>query len=212
MKAKVHAIAGVIGFLTISTFWTLTVTTELMGSEDAITMVKNGILWGMIVLIPAMAIAGGSGMSLGQGRTDTGVLIKKKRMPFIAMNGLLVLVPSAFFLASKAKAGTFDVAFYAVQGIELIVGAINLTLMGFNIRDGLRLTGRITSASRSGDFATMELRKNGPAIVSGLKEFIGSDGVAIPVKPSMALCRCGVSKNKPFCDGSHVEAGFVDDA
>ena len=38
----------------------------------AIATVKNGILWGMIVLIPAMAIAGGSGMSLGQGRRGRG--------------------------------------------------------------------------------------------------------------------------------------------
>ena len=155
MKNKVHAIAGVIGFLTIATFWTSTVVTELMGSEEAIATVKNGILWGMIVLIPAMAIAGGSGMSLGQGRTDAGVLAKKKRMPFIAMNGLLVLVPSAFFLANKANAGAFDSTFYAVQGIELIAGAINLTLMGLNIRDGLRLTGRaagtgIARSSRRG--------------------------------------------------------------
>lgn len=150
MKTRIHAIAGVVGFLTIATFWSATLVTELLGSPAAITTVKNNILWGMALLIPAMAIAGGSGMSLGQGRSGGRVLVKKKRMPFIAMNGLLVLVPSAFFLASKASAGEFDGAFYAVQVIELVAGAANLILMGLNVRDGLRLAGRIAGAGASG--------------------------------------------------------------
>lgn len=209
MKTKVHAIAGVVGFLTISTFWTSTLVTELVGSHAAIATVKSGILWGMIILIPAMAIAGGSGMSLGQGRTDQGVLTKKKRMPFIAVNGLLVLLPSAVFLAMKAKAGAFDSIFYLVQCIELIAGATNLTLMGLNIRDGLRLTGRIGGAV-AGDTPSIELRQNGPAVISGLSSLIGTQGESIPTKPAMALCRCGASKSKPFCDGSHTSVNFSD--
>lgn len=143
MKTKIHAIAGVVGFLTIATFWTSTLVTELVGSHEAIATLKSNILWGMIILIPALAITGGSGMSLGQGRTAKRVITKKKRMPFIAMNGLLVLLPSAVYLAIKANAGEFDPIFYAVQSIELCAGAINLALIGLNIRDGLRLTGRI---------------------------------------------------------------------
>lgn len=37
----------------------------------------------------------------------------------------------------------FDSRFYLVQGLELLTGALNLTLMGLNIRDGLRLSGRL---------------------------------------------------------------------
>jgi CDGSH-type Zn-finger protein len=33
----------------------------------------------------------------------------------------------------------------------------------------------------------------------------------LAVHPSLTLCRCGQSKNKPFCDGSHWHANFVDD-
>lgn len=212
MKTRIHAIAGVIGLLTIATFWSSTLLSELLGSHATIATVKNGVLWGMILLIPAMAIAGGSGMSLSQGRTDSGVLVKKKRMPFIAMNGLLVLVPSAFFLASKANAGAFDAAFYAVQGIELVAGAINLTLMGLNVRDGLRLTGKLPAndAAAANNTASIELRQNGPAIVFGVRECIGADGEAIAMKPTTAMCRCGESQNKPFCDGSHVSSKFTD--
>jgi CDGSH-type Zn-finger protein len=49
--------------------------------------------------------------------------------------------------------------------------------------------------------------ENGPLLVEGLAEFSGPQG-AIEGKPSMALCRCGASQNKPFCDGQHKGAEF----
>ncbi|CRI66833.1 conserved exported hypothetical protein [Thiocapsa sp. KS1] len=64
---------------------------------------------------------------------------KRRRMAFIAANGLLVLVPSALFLSFKAQAGEFDGAFFGVQALELIAGAVNLVLLGLNLRDGRRL-------------------------------------------------------------------------
>jgi hypothetical protein len=63
-------------------------------------------------------------------------------MPFIAANGLLVLIPCAIVLDRWAAADTFDSTFYLVQGLELLAGAANLTLMGLNIRDGLKMSGR----------------------------------------------------------------------
>ncbi len=50
--------------------------------------------------------------------------------------------------------------------------------------------------------------ENGPYIVRGLRSLIGSDGQAIPTTPMLALCRCGGSKSKPFCDGTHSKIGF----
>jgi hypothetical protein len=64
-------------------------------------------------------------------------------MPLIAANGILVLIPSALFLASKAKAAEFDAVFYAVQTVELAAGAINLALLSLNMRDGLKMKGRL---------------------------------------------------------------------
>jgi len=145
-KTRIHAVAGGIGFLMILLFWTSTVFTELFASHATIAAVKGLVLKGMIILIPAMAIAGASGMSLGRRRKDALSRAKKKRMPIIAMNGLLILVPAAWFLAGKASAGEFDSLFYTVQVVELIAGAANLTMMGLNIRDGLKMTGRIKRA------------------------------------------------------------------
>ena len=139
LKTRIHAIAGVIGFLTILTFWLSTLGSEIFGSHAEIATVKNAILWGMIVLIPCLVLTGATGASLGKGRADPLISAKKKRMPLIAGNGLIVLVPCAVLLAYMAGRGNFGTAFYAVQALELVVGAVNLTLMGLNIRDGLAL-------------------------------------------------------------------------
>ncbi len=51
-------------------------------------------------------------------------------------------------------------------------------------------------------------RENGPLIVKGLASMTDTDGAPLELKPVRALCRCGHSKNKPFCDGSHNSNGF----
>jgi hypothetical protein len=142
MKTKIHAFAGALALITICIFWTATATTELLGGVEAITAIKNGILAGMLVLVPSMAVAGASGFSLGKGWRSPAVLRKKLRMKIIAANGVLILVPSAVFLASKAGAGEFDTAFVTVQAIELIAGAANITLLSLNMLDGLALRKR----------------------------------------------------------------------
>jgi len=148
MKAKLHAAFGGLALVTICCFWGSTVLTELFGDHAAIAGVKNAILWGMLVLVPAMAAAGGSGFSLGKGWKSPAVLRKKRRMKIIAANGILILVPSAVFLASRAAAGEFDWAFAAVQAIELIAGAVNITLLSLNMRDGFALRKKPARARR----------------------------------------------------------------
>ncbi len=149
MKNLIHPIAGVIALLTIATFWFSTALSELFGSTAAVVAVKSAIPWGFLILIPALAATGGTGFSLARGRRTGLVGTKLKRMPIIAANGLLVLIPSALFLAAKAGAGEFDTAFYAVQAIELIAGAVNLVLLSMNMRDGLKMTGRLSGRRKS---------------------------------------------------------------
>jgi len=48
---------------------------------------------------------------------------------------------------------------------------------------------------------------NGPYLVTGLKNFANQKG-PIETRKTMALCRCGGSANKPFCDGTHARNGF----
>ena len=90
----------------------------------------------------ALALTGASGFRLAGASPDPRLIRKRRRMPIIAANGLFGLVPAALYLATLASRGEFGMLFYGVQGIELFAGAINLTLMSLNIRDGLSLTAK----------------------------------------------------------------------
>ncbi len=57
---------------------------------------------------------------------------------------------------------------------------------------------------------TIECTPNGPYLVSNLEDLRDGRGNLIEAKPAMALCRCGGSANKPFCDGTHQNNGFSD--
>ncbi|WP_166417710.1 CDGSH iron-sulfur domain-containing protein [Cochlodiniinecator piscidefendens] len=61
----------------------------------------------------------------------------------------------------------------------------------------------------SDDKPIFELRENGPLILKHCASMKGADGDVTLVKPVMALCRCGASKSKPFCDGTHKDIGFL---
>lgn len=56
---------------------------------------------------------------------------------------------------------------------------------------------------------TMRVKPNGSVRVTGTVDFVDGDGNLIETKSDFSLCRCGHSKEKPYCDGSHREAGFV---
>jgi CDGSH-type Zn-finger protein len=54
-------------------------------------------------------------------------------------------------------------------------------------------------------------RENGPYIIHGAVVIVDHTGKAFappPGKDTIALCRCGQSKNRPFCDGSHRACSF----
>lgn len=57
----------------------------------------------------------------------------------------------------------------------------------------------------------IKTRENGPLLVTGPINLIDHTGNAYDLtgKDNVALCRCGASAIKPFCDGSHRACGFV---
>ena len=60
------------------------------------------------------------------------------------------------------------------------------------------------------DKTTIQCAPDGPLLIRGLQKLVGIDGAELPMGKSVALCRCGASENKPFCDGKHAPAGFSD--
>ena len=54
-------------------------------------------------------------------------------------------------------------------------------------------------------------RENGPYVIQGTVRIVNHQGEAFVLptdKPLIALCRCGASGNKPFCDGTHKQTSF----
>jgi CDGSH-type Zn-finger protein len=58
---------------------------------------------------------------------------------------------------------------------------------------------------------SIRARENGPLLVTGPFTLVDHEGNAFELgsKETVALCRCGQSKNRPFCDGAHKACGFV---
>ena len=61
------------------------------------------------------------------------------------------------------------------------------------------------------DRPTIDVVPNGPLVVNGLENMTASSGKPITTRPVMALCRCGRSGEKPYCDGTHGKCGWRDD-
>ncbi|MDR5708541.1 MAG: CDGSH iron-sulfur domain-containing protein [Armatimonadota bacterium] len=56
---------------------------------------------------------------------------------------------------------------------------------------------------------TITLRDNGPYLVRGPVRLVDAEGREWNLdREVIALCRCGGSSNKPFCDGTHARIGF----
>jgi len=142
--SRIHKLAAITATLCIALFFTSTLIVELFGSHEAIALVKSRILFpGLLVLIPAIIATGGSGFVLSKNRRSRLIHQKKKRMPMIGANGMLILIPCAIVLDKWAAVGSFGTTFYLVQSLELMAGGINLALMGFNMRDGMLLSGKL---------------------------------------------------------------------
>jgi CDGSH-type Zn-finger protein/ferredoxin/uncharacterized Fe-S cluster protein YjdI len=71
----------------------------------------------------------------------------------------------------------------------------------------------LTPPARAGGTGPLRVlpTTNGPCVLEGALTLVSSDSATrVAFGPSVALCRCGCSRNKPFCDGSHIKVGFRD--
>ena len=61
---------------------------------------------------------------------------------------------------------------------------------------------------QSGLSPAIQIQTDGPYLVTNVRGLTDWLGEPLPNRPQMALCRCGASQRKPFCDGTHAEMGF----
>lgn len=142
---KIHIASAILATLGIAIFWLSTLTAELFMSHASVTTVKMLICYAMFIFVPTMVITGMTGMKMGAKSPHPNIVRKRKRMPIIALNGLLILLPCAIYLYYRATIGMFDTTFYVIQIIEVVAGATNLTLMLLSMRDGITLHRRPTA-------------------------------------------------------------------
>ena len=55
---------------------------------------------------------------------------------------------------------------------------------------------------------TVRVQPDGPLFVTGRIQLVDAEGESGAEQSRVALCRCGASQNKPFCDNSHKTSGF----
>jgi CDGSH-type Zn-finger protein/ferredoxin/uncharacterized Fe-S cluster protein YjdI len=79
--------------------------------------------------------------------------------------------------------------------------------IGFHASDELAITAN--AGKTEGGLLRIIPATDGPCVVEGSFTLVSNDGlIRAACGPRAAFCRCGRSRNKPFCDASHVKAGF----
>tara|TARA_R110001583_G_scaffold783_2_gene7277 strand:+ start:4930 stop:5409 length:480 start_codon:yes stop_codon:yes gene_type:complete len=150
MIQRAHKLFSLLAMSLIVGFFCSTLVVELMGDPGVIYQVKNAIFYAIWLLVVAMAATGITGVRMAGKRRGGLIGNKKKRMPLVALNGLLILIPSAIYLRSLAAAGDIGTVFYLIQTLELLAGAVNISLMALNIRDGLKIAAASQQAVAAG--------------------------------------------------------------
>ena len=166
MKKRIHPVAGMLAMALVAAFIVATVLAEALGDQSTIVAVKTAILFALLVLIPCLMIAGGTGRSIAAGRKSPLLRRKRQRATLVACIGLIVLLPCAIVLRNLASAGNFGAAFVSIQAVELVGGLSNLVLLALLARDGRILTAARRRRARNARKARAAARPDA-SIVSG---------------------------------------------
>ena len=134
LAAAVGALALIVTFLVSSTV------TELIGTTGDVHLVRRWIVFGLPVLIGCLATAVLSGRRLARNARAAAIRRKQRRMRIIAAAGIVVLVPCALILDNLTASASAGGVVTALEIAEILAGALNLTLLVLNFRDGRGLT------------------------------------------------------------------------
>lgn len=141
MLLTIHRIFALLSFFTIISFWCSTIIVELFFHPEGVSFIKSLIVYpGLFILVPALITTGITGNLLAKSSAKKNLIKRKKsRMPIIAIFGIFILIPCAIYLNYLASISLFDVRYYLIQGLEIIIGGTNIYLMGKNILDSFQI-------------------------------------------------------------------------
>jgi hypothetical protein len=149
-SAWVHRLSAVLALAILSSFWIATVVSELLLDVSAVVATKRSIALGLVLLVPCMAALNISGARITGARNGPLIARKRRILRIMGANAALVLVPCALSLFWLSRDGSLGSTFYAVQALELLAGAVNVTLLLMNVYAGLKLAGRLRRLSEQG--------------------------------------------------------------
>lgn len=140
MKTILHAFAGGLALFMLIIFLLAILFAEVEYEPQDIISIQQTIFQAMGFYLLLIAIAGGIGFLLSKERSGRIVEMKKKRMLAIIAISVLILFPINFALANYDLAANGMVFMYTLEGVESTAIILLVALLGFNFRDGTRLT------------------------------------------------------------------------
>jgi hypothetical protein len=147
--SRVHLAAGIVSALATILCFSSSAVSAYLGRHPAVANLRGATLTlESFLVIPAIALTAACGFVLSRRRQrDPAVIRKKRRTSITLANTLLILLLIAVLLERWVSVGAFHAGFRFAQAIELLVGGVNVILMGLNFRDGLLLAGRLERRS-----------------------------------------------------------------
>ena len=139
---RAHRSAAVGALALITTFLLSSAVTELIGNAADVHRLRQWIVFGLPLLIGFLAVAALTGRRLARKSKAAVIRRKQRRMQIVAVAGIVVLVPCALLLSYQTASASARGAVNALEITELLAGALNLTLLVLNFRDGRGLARR----------------------------------------------------------------------
>ena len=136
---KIHVSATFMAVVVISTFFISSLIAEIKGDETFIKTVKTAIFFSLPLLIVTMPTLAITGKQLAAHSKNQKVLQKQKRMKWIMMNGMLLIL-LASYLYYQSNFQTINDTFLYFQIMEFVLGISNLFLIGLNMKAGFQLS------------------------------------------------------------------------
>lgn len=146
---RIHLSAAAGALALIATFLVSSAVTELAGNAADVHGLRQWIVFALPLLVGCLAAAALTGRRLARKSRAAVIRRKQRRMQVVAALGIVVLVPCALILDALTASASAGAVVTGLVLTEMLAGALNLTLLLLNARDGRSLSRPRPSARRA---------------------------------------------------------------